>query len=64
MIGDDDQLIAGHFEHGTGKEAAVHIGSPALAADRPMIAAARAGETEFCATDRSRASPMAVGITV
>ena len=32
MIGDHRELIAGHFEHGAGKEADVHIGSPA----RPM----------------------------
>ena len=25
MIGDDDQLVAGHVEHGTGEEAVVHF---------------------------------------
>ena len=29
MVGDDRELIAGHFEHGAGKEAAAHIRSPA-----------------------------------
>ena len=29
MIGDDCELIAGHFEHRAGEEAAVHIRSPA-----------------------------------
>ncbi len=28
MVSDDRQLIARHLEHGAGKEAAAHIGSP------------------------------------
>jgi hypothetical protein len=37
---------------------------PALSADEAMITAAGVGETEIYATDRRRASPMAIGITV
>ena len=34
MVGDDRELVAGHFEHRAGKEAAVHMRSPARTALR------------------------------
>ena len=56
MVSNDRELIAGHFEHGAGKEAAAHIGSPARrAADGPMIAAAGARGTEIRFKEWSRA---------